>query len=382
MMKDAHDTNPPINRILCTDALSGLRGLPDACIDCVITSPPYWGLRDYGDACQLVWDGDPRCRHRWLVNKKHRSSTCRTCGAWRGQLGLEPTIRLYVRHLVSIFAEIKRVLKPGGTCWLNLGDTYGGSWGNESHRSHPKARSWPRASAIAPDRASPPARSKEVPPKCLGLVPERVVLALIEQGWILRNKIIWHKPNHMPESVKDRLTRSWEYLYLLVKSPRYDFNLDAIRIPHKTKPISLLQAPSARASPSVSGRRLPPHRGPGALHPKGRNPAEFWSIEGETAPSDAWSLSTRIAGERRPPPVAPSVRHYASFPEAFCERPIRAGCAPGGVVLDPFVGTGTVAVAAKRLGRHYLGFEPNPDYVRAARLRLEHTNPQLKGGEP
>ncbi|TET41486.1 MAG: hypothetical protein E3J60_04460 [Dehalococcoidia bacterium] len=223
--------------------------LPDESIDMCLTSPPYYGLRDYGEDVKEIWGGDKDCKHEFEnyvrpaggghpnpdkaqvgTTKKDvqriygaRAAFCQKCGAWYGQLGLEPTFQLYLDHMMIVCAEIKRVLKKTGSFWLNMGDTYGGSWGDSysSGRGKPNSQreqtfpSWYRK---AQPRERPPQSSQKIRAKCLIGIPWRLVLHLIdEQGWVLRNVIIWHKPNAMPSSVKDRCSNSYEHLFHLVK---------------------------------------------------------------------------------------------------------------------------------------------------------------------
>lgn len=361
-----------LNTIHEIDALEGLRQLADESVDCVMTSPPYWSTRDY-KVLESNWSDGSSC-----------------------SLGLEADADDYVRHLCEVFEEIKRVLKKTGTVWVNLGDTYAGSWGNYApngikgvQRTRTvSGRRWKR-SAYQDTTFRPPSSAKQaVRGKSLCLVPERFALAMVERGWILRNRVVWHKPNHMPASVKDRLTQTWEYILFFVKQRQYHFDLDAIREPPKDpgkgEAESAVRAAAHRQSHHIKGRRLPPPVGhPQSLHPLGKNPG------------DCWSIATR--------PFRGA--HFAVYPEGLCERPIKAGCpryvcttcgavafsdekGPGcecngevrgvggeggvtpGVVLDPFMGSGTTAVVAKRLGRSFVGFELNPDYVSLANQRL------------
>lgn len=314
------------------DAISGLRAIPDNHVDCVVTSPPYWDCRDYGPA-SAKWGGGERC-----------------------VLGREPTIDEYLTHLLEVFDELKRVLKPAGTLWVNLGDVYwSGSrcvpmkktspgQSNSDPTTKPSSNSATQSSqgTIAPDSLSPPYKS-------LCVIPERFALAMVGRSWVLRNRIVWHKPNHLPASVKDRFASTWEYLFLFAKSSTYDFQLDPIRIPHKSQPSEPRVDHDFRQSMALGGRRLPPRVGdPQSMHPKGKNPGDCWSI-----------------------PLRPSRhKHTAAFPEALCVRPILAGCPEGGTVLDPFVGSGTSAVVAKRLGRRFIGFDSNPAYIKLAMQRL------------
>lgn len=320
--------------LLLGDALAVLRGMADASVDCCVTSPPYYGLRDYGA---------------------------------EGQIGLEDSPAAYVARLLEVFAEVRRVLAPDGTCWLNLGDSYSGSWGNQS-RGEDSPGLVPATDGRFPASTRTGAiRAGQPPAKNLIGMPWRVAFALQDAGWILRNDIAWHKPNAMPESVTDRLSTRYEHLFLLARSPRYWFDLDAIREP-LTYPEALAEGivfggrnggdgkvgASARrgggnrsvygGSDVPPGQRRPKNGGPGPHHKaaneRGRNPG------------DVWSLSTK------PYPDA----HFATFPVELPLRCIAAGCRPGGTVLDPFSGSGTTGEACRRLGRKYAGIDLNPAY--------------------
>ena len=234
-----------VNKIICGDCLEVMKEMPDECIDMIICSPPYWGLRDYG--IEQIFGGDPDCEHKWGNQLSHpkqekrtikqlRSSSglswnrgenasifkwqeyspknqgnfCLKCQAWKGQLGLEPRPEMYIEHLTEIFNEAKRLLKKEGTLWLNMGDTYGGSGGAGGDYN------------IGGLREEQPKYKQplKIMPKCLLMIPERLSWSLIQNGWILRNKIIWYKPNSMPSSVKDRFSNRWEGLFLFVKSSK------------------------------------------------------------------------------------------------------------------------------------------------------------------
>lgn len=383
-----------LNDVHCLDALTGLRQLNAESIDCVMTSPPYWGTRDYGIRATEWSDGT------------------------RAVLGLEKSIEEYIRHLLDVVDAIWRVLKSTGTLWINIGDTYCGSWGNYSrHRSKNtsppselQSRAWSRPGATHGRFRPPSSYQQAVAPRSLCMIPERFALAMGERGWVLRNRICWHKPNGMPESVKNRLRSTWEHLLFFTKqSSNYYFDLDAIREPHKS--LGSMKSKSSkrtrRKSPSMCGHQLPPLPGePDAMHAKGKNPGDFWSTATETRRQGAilgTSGAVRVRGgsgwtghpaggqarmirERDPRWLTPkgknpgdawnlctsgsSFRHFAMYPESLCERPIKAGCPKGGVVLDPFTGSGTTCVVAKRLGRQFIGFELNRGYVEMARRRL------------
>jgi site-specific DNA-methyltransferase (cytosine-N4-specific) len=300
---DTTETTPDVRlywhdetaELLLGDTLDVLRTLPDGAVDCIVTSPPYWNVRDYG---------------------------------YEGQYGLEDSPLAYVATMRAVFAEARRVLAADGTLWLNLGDTYAMRADAAASRSF-------RADAaeVLPARVNATAVA---PRKSLLMVPERVALALSEDGWILRNKIVWHKPNAMPQSATDRLSGRYEHVFLLTKSPRYFFDLDAIREPQKTAG----RRHEGRSCGSGEGWPTGWSTKRRALNPKGGNPG------------DVWALSAR------PYPAA----HFATFPIDLPVRCITAGCKPGGVVLDPFSGSGTTGAAARLLGRRYIGIDKNPDY--------------------
>ncbi|CAG0985987.1 Modification methylase MboII [Phycisphaerales bacterium] len=322
--------------IRTVEAREGLAGLPDQSVDCVLTSPPYWACRDYGVAPAQWEDG---------------SSSA---------LGLEPDFEKYLDHLIEIFNGIKRVLKDEGTLWVNLGDVYAS--GTRARWRGPLSHHLPNTATGTLDTANPPEKRKRAhglefhrfPDKTLCMIPERFALRMLQKGWILRNRIAWVKPNFLPASVGDRFACSWEYLFLFSKSERYFFDIDAVRVPHSAPERAGAGWESRTHSPRpvVAGTRLPPRPGePDTLHRPGKNPG------------DCWSIPTR--GTQFP--------HPAIFPEALCERPISAGCPVGGIVLDPFAGSGTACVVAKRLGRRYLGFEVNPIFADYARQRLQNT---------
>lgn len=266
--------------ILQGDALTIMRTLPDASIHMAITSPPYWNLRDYNVT---------------------------------GQLGLEPSYDEYIGKLCSVFDEVKRVLRPDGTCWVNLGDSYSGSSGGPPSKRSAKVQ---RFGCRLP--ATP---LTDIPRKSLCLIPSRFAIEMVRRGWILRNTICWHKPNVIPESVQDRFTIDFEYLFFFVKSPRYAFT-------QQFEPAT--DRGTRRRGIYVRNKRC------------------------------VWSIPTRpFAGN-----------HFATFPEALLEAPIQAGCPVGGLVLDPFFGSGTTALVAERLGRQWIGIELNPAYVAMAKKRL------------
>jgi DNA modification methylase len=329
--------------------LDVLAVLPDESVHAVVTSPPYYGLRDYGTA---QWSGgDPGCAHQAGTRPSGRGR-CGRCGARSAdrQIGLEASPAAYVDAIVSVFTATRRVLRPDGTAWLNLGDCYytGRAPGPRSADPlQPGRRRWPRPlDCSGQDWAKP---------KDLMGMPWRVALALQADGWWLRSAIVWHKLNATPESVRDRPSSRYELVFLLTRSARYWFDLDAIRRPHKDT--TLLRAQPHRADPGRSWPQGRPNQGIGGrqtfrreqmTHPAGANPGNVWSI-----------------------PVS-SFRgaHFATFPLELARRCILAGCPEGGTVLDPFAGTGTTLLAARRLGRRGIGIDLSCPYLGIARTRV------------
>jgi site-specific DNA-methyltransferase (cytosine-N4-specific) len=346
------------------DAAHVLATLPPDSVDCVVTSPPFWGHRDYGTG---TWTGGhPTCGH---YSARRDGDSCPRCGAtWHDpQYGLEATFEEYLDHLLGVFDQLKRVLHPEGTCWLNLGDTY-----SANHRTTYDTRPGITGRGVPEQRPA-----HQLPGKNLIGVPWRTALALQANGWIIRQCVIWLKPNAMPESVRDRPSSNYEHLFLLTRSPRYHFDLDPIRIPlaHPDKagtPIGAVDA--THPAVGASARRRHPrrsspkytsdpaaHHGRGSrgnllatgtahttAHPNGRNPGSVWSI-----------------------PTRPSrLPHYAGYPLDLPLRCIAAGSPPGGVVLDPFSGTATTGAAALQLGRSYTGIDLNAAYHDLALERL------------
>lgn len=290
------------------DALDVARTLSDGAADCIITSPPYYGLRDYGV---------------------------------EGQYGLESSPAEYVERMRALFAELRRVLADDGTLWINIGDSYASTATNNGGYSDkstltgftsPDTKGRRANTAALPRRVNP-----GVPPKNLIGIPWRVAFALQDDGWILRNAIIWHKPNAMPESVTDRLSGRYEHVFLFAKQPSYWFDLDPIREPHSCDRLRGSGPRSAKGTGRNDAETATSNK---QGNPSGRNPGDVWSINTQPFPG----------------------AHFAVYPPALPQLCILAGCKPGGTVLDPFSGSGTTGLAAQRTGRKYIGIDINPAY--------------------
>ena len=354
------------------DVREGLKNLPEASAQCCITSPPYWGLRDYGTA---EWEGgSAECDHVYnhgvqgstgqRSDRTHTAQavfkeTCGKCGARRidKQLGLEPTPEEYVRNMVEVFSDVRRVLRDDGTLWLNMGDSYAndGKWGGSTGRKH--------ASSLHGSSVGRGKRNTGLKPKDLVGVPWMLAFALRADGWYLRSEIIWHKPNPMPESVTDRPTKAHEQIFLLAKSRDYHYDIDAIREPA-----------SGTAHARGSG-----------VNPKSKWPSGWASegshheLTGRYRPKQNESFSAAVAGlvDQRnkrsvwtvnPHPFPEA--HFATFPPELILPCVLAGCPAGGTVFDPFTGAGTTALVSKENGRRFIGTELKPEYCEIAVRRL------------
>ena len=327
-------------KILPGDVLNRLKDLDDESVHCVVTSPPYYGLRDYGV---------------------------------EGQIGLEETPEKYVKKMVEVFKEVRRVLRSDGTLWLNLGDSYAGSgkgaWKNKKIQKE----------VYIPDPDSPQCLMNKVPiglkPKDLIGIPWRVAFALQEDGWWLRQDIIYSKPNPMPESVTDRCTKSHEYIFLLSKSEKYYYDQESIKEPAS-------YSTEERKSRSQDGNKRLIGNGVNAIHPK-KSDKQRGHSRRHTGFNERWDQMTKeeqCSGMRnkrsvwtvatRPFPEA----HFATFPEELIQPCILAGCPEGGIVLDPFGGSGTTAVVASSFSRNSVLIELNQDYIQMSIKRIKKRN--------
>jgi len=305
--------------IICGDSLTELRKLPEESVNCCVTSPPYWGLRDYGVP---------------------------------GQLGLERTPEEYVAKMVEVFREVRRVLRTDGTLWLNLGDSYAGGADKTTGRAD-HGTSCPTThlagnskGAINPGPRTTIQTETGLKPKDLVGIPWRVAFALQADGWYLRSDIIWAKPNPMPESVRDRCTKAHEYIFMLTKSARYWYDAEAVKEVGAEKP-----------------RKKEGGAGESAVDRKSRGHDNCMGTDGTRNRRSVWTIATRPYAEA----------HFATFPPEIPELCIKAGCPKGGKVLDPFFGAGTTGLVAMRLGREFIGIELNQAYCEMAKKRIYGT---------
>ena len=314
--------------IINADVMVGLKNLDDNSVQCVVTSPPYWGLRDYGV---------------------------------EGQLGLEPTPEEFLERLVGVFREVRRVLRPDGACFVNMGDSYSGSGGYSPDAPSSIAGS---KQTTNHSRLKDYNRQKPAPglkPKDLCGMPWRLALALQADGWWLRSDIIWSKPNPMPESVTDRPTKSHEHIFLLTKSKKYYWDADAVREEHQTKNLEYEARKTTKwghkkklTNKANVDNYLDPDN-TRSYHPNGRNCRDVWEIATEPCPE----------------------AHFATFPRELARRCIVAGSRPGDIILDPFAGAGTTLLVAEIEGRDSVGIELSAEYVEVARRRIEGKLPMF-----
>ena len=298
-----------MNLILCGDAVTVLRTLPDKSCRCCVTSPPYYKLRDYG---------------------------------FDGQIGLEPTPEEYISQLVEVFHELRRVLTDDGTLWLNIADTYaGGGRGGHGAKQH-----------INKGTVGMPGSVKNIPPKNLIGIPWMLAFALRADGWILRQEIIWAKPNPMPESVTDRCTKSHESIFLFAKQPHYYFDAAAIKEP-------VAESTVKRLSQDIENQK-----GSSRAYDKANGPMRAVGCATYRNKRDVWTVST----------IGYKDAHFATFPLELVRPCILAGSAEGDTVIDPFAGSGTTGMVAAQEGRKYICIDGNPEYVQMAERRIKQNS--------
>ena len=349
-----------MNEIIQGNVLEKPKYMKEKYVQCVVTSPPYWELRDYGTA---TWVGGySNCSHKRESKKSEKTITghkkfeemngvgdaiykskCNKCGAVRKdeQIGLEDTPEEYVANMVKVFREVKRVLKDDGTLWLNLGDSYFMS-SMRGVNSEFKSIDQSKQGIVGINKKIP----KGLKPKDLVGIPWRVAFALQADGWYLRQDIIWHKPNPMPESVKDRCTKAHEYIFLLSKSANYYYDKDAIA----EKTLTMDNSNRDRDNQKLNNT-------PGRTRITGLKTNNYETRNKRSV----WKINTKPYKEA----------HFAVFPEKLPELCIKAGSKKGDVILDPFFGSGTTGWVAQRLGRKWLGIELNPEYIKIAKKRFQ-----------
>lgn len=341
------------DKIYQGNAIDVLKNFEDNSIDCCVTSPPYYALRDYG------------------VD---------------GQIGLEETPEKYIERITEVFMEVHRVLKPNGTLWLNIGDSYwGGGWrGSELNEHSGEIQKGSKGTHCGEAMPSCKGNKGGYKPKDLIGIPWMLAFSLRNAGWYLRQDIIWHKPNPMPESVTDRCTKSHEYIFLLSKSQKYYFDHEAIQEPCIDQNRTNFQ--SGSRSNGINKDRNDNDLGERSKNwkPKTKNcqydgqVPNSMHIRREMGLSDAvytvrnkrdvWSINVKPCKEA----------HFATYPEELVSTCILAGCPESGIVLDPFMGSGTTGIVANKLGRHFVGIELNPEYIEMAERRIGLEEQQLK----
>jgi len=408
--------------IHCGDALEVLRTLPSESVQMCVTSPPYYGLRSYGTPA-LVFGGDPACAHafaeeeiktevgrgnwaqdvngrgevqpdriesgRAAISETVRRGFC-ACGAWLGHLGLEPTPELFIAHMVEIFRAVRRVLKPDGVLFCNMGDSYatgagkvkdhpgggaqGAAWAGRGDRpGSPKHTDGAMGPQTQPNRMPLPG----LKPKDLIGVPWMLAFALRADGWYLRQDIIWHKPAPMPESVQDRCTKAHEYIFLLSKAERYYYDAKAIAEPVVGRNLHDITGPGydapgktpQRGSRSGNKARKPASSRGVPVDTNGKSSgavAGSVPCEGTTRNKrSVWTINTRSFPDA----------HFATFPEELPMLCVLAGSKPGDTVLDPFSGASTSGVVCKKLARKFIGIELNEAYVKMGLARIGRVSP-------
>lgn len=427
-------------KILIGDVRARLADLPDESVHCIWTSIPYWGLRSYGTEPQ-VWGGEADCAHVWgdqqrngkrqdikpssettsvgRVGVDDRQGTavldggrfCQHCGAWRGEHGLEPTLDMWLQHEVEIWRELRRVLRKDGTAWLNCGDAYATSTNGRSAADTKKVgkddrtfRDKPISTAVRANKGNNGGDGVQnlmqgggefkkhgtgLLSKQRLMLPARVALALQSDGWWLRDEIVWHKPNPMPSSIKDRTTPAHEMLYLLTRSARYYFDPAAIAEPAAGLNVHDMtgsgyaapgQTPQRGNRTPVSGWAKGPgshsavdHNRPKKSGNKGRKFGEERgrpeSHMGGSVPWEGFTRNKRSVWTVNTEPFPGA--HFATAPTELVRPCILAGCPKGGTVLDPFFGAGTTGLVADRLERNCIGIELNEEYAEIAERRLQ-----------
>ncbi|HET6631545.1 MAG TPA: site-specific DNA-methyltransferase [Rhodanobacteraceae bacterium] len=369
------------------DCLEVMRGMPAESVQCCVTSPPYYGLRDY-DVRPTSWPATEATIFPAFPPLAIPAMEC--C------LGLEPDPWAFIAHCVEIFREVRRLLRNDGTLWLNIGDSYcGARRGGQGDKcglegSRHNQRESRRAQTASRRRDDEPIPRSDIAHEGLKSkdmlgIPWMLAFALRADGWYLRQDIIWSKTNPMPESVRDRCAKAHEYMFLLSKSPRYYFDAEAIAEPIAAASIARLSQPNLAnqaGSVRVPGKSNGPMKAVGPRFGGDKYGADARE-QSRTKSGNEWTGDSGTRNKRSVWTVATQPfkeAHFATFPPALVEPCILAGSPGGGVVLDPFSGAGTTALVAEELGRQYIGIELNPEYAEIADARLETAKPGLPLG--
>lgn len=380
------------NTITHANALDWLPTLPEKSVHCVITSPPYYGRRNYGTD-PILMGGDPNCEHDFAVahpmgyrksdtkpgklqsegntsRDTYASQICAKCGAFYGELGLEPTPELYVQHLTLLFREVFRVLRDDGVLFLNIGDSWASAKGRYSSRGQGiSAQSLTGANRGEPVNGSKPdLRKAGYRDKQLLGIPWRLAFALSDDGWLLRDEIIWNKVSCLPESVRDRTTRAHEQVFVLTKQGRYFWDYEAAQ-----EPATEVSIKRAKRAVSDENKWID---GASGQHPhtisQSRDNDPERDVPLTRNPRSVWNIAT--AGYRG--------GHFAVFPQKLVRKCMIMGSPLDGIVLDPFMGVATVAVVALKLGRQYIGCERKAEYIQLAQERIQKTRLEMQGVKP
>ena len=349
--------------------------IEDNSIQTIITSPPYWGLRKY-NIPDIIIGGDINCEHEFVeqdyirgndktAGEKQKSNLgsvnrdspvknafCIHCNAWKGQYGLEPSYKDYIEHTVLWCKEVFRVLKDNGIFFLNIGDSYQTQSGVNAGKNPEKYAN------LSMNAITNHIKQQDLPNKCRMLIPERIAIALIDEGWTLRNNIIWYKSNSMPESCKDRFSKKWESIFMFVKNEKYYFDLDAIRELIKKSSIDRIEAFKRNnekfdknkhkyGENAQSGMEVLQNAQNGDWLKKGKNPGDIWQIN--TQPS--------------------SEKHYAMWPEKLVERMILCSTKENDIILDPFCGSATTLKVAIKNNRQALGIDLGYSDIQERKLK-------------
>jgi site-specific DNA-methyltransferase (cytosine-N4-specific) len=413
--------------------LEALKDISDESIDCVVTSPPYYGLRSYKGAV-AIWGGDTNCLHNFQETITHHdnlrfrgdnssigneknpeihtssdgiaaSTTCSKCGAWKGQLGLELSYETYLGHLMLVTRELKRILKKSGTIFWNMGDSYAGNMGSRSGWQDSKYSESKEEGIENGESVFLKADYGKIGQKSLMMLPERFAIRMIDDGWILRNKLVWYKRNAMPSSVRDRFANKYEFVYFFSKAGKYYFNLDSVRKPlveQRNKPFNIrvrdakkgileekwghLYSASEEEIKNYDEKKyhgkIPKGEEESFGSPRAREIRDFFNKKGQSGNFDYNEINSVSGthynekganpGDVLDVPTMPhKFAHFAIFPETLVEPLIKAGCPEDGTILDPFAGSGTVGTVARRLGRSSIMIEISKEYCEIIKERMQ-----------